>query len=217
MRLIFLGCIFYCLTACASEPIYHASTDFLENARLMAADRGIPVWEMFGGDELYRDREGESFKEVYIYSEPQKTQERLCKAEVFQFQAYESHNKLKWILADHDNKGYTSIVAAASEKPITSCSRLPLDKYFSAHYPIEDATLIALYSNLFRLLKSGDVENIDRNDFKIISIDLWENLGLISSYRYSARVQTGSPKIYYTVEAKLQSAEFMYEFFLAGG
>ena len=83
MRLFFLGCILYCLTACASEPIYHASTDFLENARLMAADRGIPLWEMFGGDELYRDREGERFKEVYFYSEPQKPRRDFVKPRYF--------------------------------------------------------------------------------------------------------------------------------------
>ena len=188
----------------------------LKNARLMAADRGIPVWEMLGDDETHVDREGNSFKEVFLYSEPEKNQDRLCKTKVYIFQSYESHNKLKWILVDFDNKGYTSIAAAVSEESITSCSRLSAEQYFSAHYPIEDATLIALYSNLFRLLKSGEVENIDRNNFKITSIDLWENRGRISSYWYSASVQTGNPERYYSVRVNLQSSKFLYEFFLSG-
>ncbi|MCT2532882.1 hypothetical protein N2488_06755 [SAR92 clade bacterium H231] len=209
MKILFLCFTFFSLAACANQPVDTKKSDLEKAARLMSSERGLSVWKIMASDELHKNREGNSFKEVVIYSDPRSIEGKLCKAKVYIFQAFDFTSDVKWELVDLDGSGYTTLGASVVENSCSQlCSQLPLDSYFDAHDPIEDNTLIALYSSLAQQLKSGLAKNIDPDDFKIRSINVSPRAGFIGSYRYSASVETGVRKRLLTVEIALDSAKF---------
>ena len=209
MRLLFLCLTLFVLVACADQPINGDRSTLVGAARLMSNESGLSVWKIIGSDKLHRNRGGEFFKEVVIYSKPRSVGASLCKAEVYIFYAFSTSKETRWEMIDIDGRGYSTIAASVLENASSElCIQLPIGQYFDAHDPIEDETLIALYSSLVQQLKSGLAENIDQDNFKIRSINLSLRPGFIGSYKYSASVETGVPKRLLNVEIELDSAKF---------
>ena len=209
MRRLFLCLTLFSLVACADQPISSDRSTLIGAARLMSSESSLSVWKIIGSDELHRNREGEFFKEVVIYSKPSSVGESLCKAEVYIFYAFTTSKETRWEMIDIDGRGYSTIAASVLENASSElCSQLPIGEYFDAHDPIEDDTLIALYSSLVQQIKSGLAKNIDQDNFKIRSINVSLRPGFIGSYKYSASVETGVPIRLLNVELELESAKF---------
>lgn len=207
MRVRFLVCVFSSLIGCASEPVSLTDADLVASARQLSSERGISFWKALATERVNVDLNGRKFREVFVYSQPEKNG-RLCKSKVYIFQVFPPQYGIKWNLVDDDESGYSSIAASVVGDGNASCQRLSLKRYFDAHDPIDNNTLIAIFSSLEHALKSGHVSDVDKDDFSILSISLSVQPGVLDGYIYKARVMTGIPRRFLTIHIDLESAEF---------
>lgn len=160
----------------------------IEDARLMASERGIQVWKVVGNSELHLNTAREYVNDIYIYAMPQKIRGDLCKAGVYLFQVSKSTNKYDWILVAAPGRSYSSVIASILDDEHALCEEIPLGRYFSAYEPIDDLTLIHIYKSLVQSLVEMEYGN-NNDDFTIESIRLSQRSGFIESYVYAAQVR----------------------------
>ena len=205
---VFFACVaFLSIAACAGPRLDGDGEGLEAAARSMASDRGLSVWRLVVSDRFYQNREGERFKDIYIYSDPRSIGRNLCKSVTYAFHAFDHAGTIRRELIDIIGLGYSTMYAAVVRDVETEpCDQLPLDRYFNMHEPIEDATLVELYRSLMNALALDPPVGQGRQDFKITRIALFPRFG--GGYRYNVKGESAATKQRFSLEVELESATF---------
>lgn len=180
----------------------------VDSANSMAAERNMDIWKLEDNGSRYDVNQLKNYKLVTIYSSPQAVGTRLCKLQKYQFKAFRIARGYTWLPKEESDEGLVSIFSHIVDAASSSvCAQSTLSSYFDTPDNIENNTLVALHSSLTDQIQNGSVRLINKNDFKIESISLFENTGF-GSDGYNAIVNTEVPKSSYGVHMRFKDGRF---------
>ena len=198
----------FLITMCAQTGRTQGIDDNLAaRGREVAESVGVAVWQSVASDASYGDRDGEFFREVTVFSRPQRVSERLCKSRTYLYHHFTARDEMQWVLIDGDSKGFTSVSAAVLDDSSVACDDVPLSQFFNAHDRIEDATLVSLYLFVDNAIASRSID-VDPDNSSITAIYLSQRPGYLASFAYKAAISTNGRQEAFIIEVELDEARF---------
>ena len=213
-KLLSVSTVVLVLTACTGVLGLASEHNLQEYLMAEARDRvshlGGEVWHVLVQDQNNVDGLGEHANVVWVWNAPRKVHGNLCKAKAYIYEVADYPAAPKWSLVDSAGRGHSTMFAAVLvNSQDLGCSELSVERYFNVHEPIEDGTLVALYSRFLAMVAHGKIEEVGEDLPAIHSIRVLEKRGWDDGVVYRVYGETKISKRYFAVDLRLESASFV--------